>query len=74
LRRFERALPGEYQAAIDAVLPRLGALDRTVVLTLAELPDSIRGYEHLKLERIARFREDLAVQQANLAAKSSRSA
>ena len=26
-------------------------------MTLAELPDEIRGYEHIKLESVARFRE-----------------
>jgi hypothetical protein len=33
-------------------------------VALAELPDEIRGYEDLKLERIARYRETLTAAEA----------
>ncbi len=60
LRRIERALPGEYEAALDVALTGLDAKRLEAVLALAALPDRIRGYEELKLERVARYREELA--------------
>ena len=75
LRRLERALSAEYVAALDEILARLGAGDLEEAVALAELPDAIRGYEHLKLERIARFRAELAARKnAFTAARSGRSA
>jgi indolepyruvate ferredoxin oxidoreductase len=75
LRRFERALSAEYVAALDEILARLGTGDLEEAVALAELPDAIRGYEHLKLERIARFRAELAARKnAFSAARSGRSA
>ena len=56
-----RALPGEFVAALDRVLARLDAENWPAALALAELPDQIRGYEDLKLERIARYRRALTV-------------
>ncbi len=60
VRRVERELVGEYRRAITEVLEGLDAekLDRAV--ELAALPDMVRGYEELKLERAAAYREKLA--------------
>ncbi|MAG31476.1 MAG: hypothetical protein CL908_11380 [Deltaproteobacteria bacterium] len=70
LRRLERALPGEYVAAIDWILPRIGPQDLEAALALAELPDRVRGYEGIKLERVARYREALALARAGFGAGS----
>jgi indolepyruvate ferredoxin oxidoreductase len=59
VRRLERTLPGEYLEAIDRVLPRLRAGNVDDIVALAELPDLVRGYEDLKLERIAEYRAKL---------------
>jgi len=59
VRRLERALPGEYVEAIDRALPRLQAGNVADIVALAELPDLVRGYEGLKLERIAEYRARL---------------
>ncbi len=60
VRRTERALPGEYRDAVAAVLPRLSAETLPALVALAELPDLVRGYEHVKLANVARFRTELA--------------
>ena len=36
---------------------RLSPVTHGAAVTMAELPDVIRGYEHIKLEGVARFRE-----------------
>jgi indolepyruvate ferredoxin oxidoreductase len=59
VRRLERALPEEYVRAIDGALERLDEGNIDVVTGLAELPDQIRGYEQLKLDRIATYRAEL---------------
>ena len=65
VRRLERAMVGEYIDAVGTLLDRLGAstpdagrLDEAVAI--ASLPDSVRGYEHLKVERAAAYRHELA--------------
>ena len=66
IRRLERALPGEYVAAVDRMLAVLSEenLDRAVAL--AGLPDQVRGYEELKLRRIGEYRTRLAEALADL--------
>jgi indolepyruvate ferredoxin oxidoreductase len=60
VRRTERELPGEYLEAIDLVLANLTAARLDDAVALAELPDVVRGYEDLKMERVASFRAALA--------------
>jgi indolepyruvate ferredoxin oxidoreductase len=60
VRRTERALPGEYRDAVAAALPRLSAGTLPALVALAELPDLVRGYEHVKLANVSRFRTALA--------------
>jgi indolepyruvate ferredoxin oxidoreductase len=57
VRRVERALIGEYRQLLETALVRLSPVTHQAVVALAELPDEIRGYEHIKLENVARFRE-----------------
>jgi indolepyruvate ferredoxin oxidoreductase len=57
VRRVERALPDEYRQLIETILTRLGPDTHDTAVTLAELPDEIRGYEEIKLTSVARFRE-----------------
>ncbi|MFO0688490.1 MAG: indolepyruvate ferredoxin oxidoreductase family protein [Myxococcota bacterium] len=67
VRRLERALPGEYVAVIDRILPRLTRENHAAAIALAELPDRVRGYESIKLFQIGRYREALARAEAALA-------
>jgi indolepyruvate ferredoxin oxidoreductase len=59
IRRMERALPGEYIAAIDEVLGRLTAANLGQAVALARLPDQVRGYEGIKERRAADYRAEL---------------
>ncbi|UQE75826.1 indolepyruvate ferredoxin oxidoreductase family protein [Gordonia sp. PP30] len=63
VRRTERALIGEYRAALDRVVAGLGehpsAAQLEQAVAVAELPDLVRGYEGIKLANVERFRAEL---------------
>ncbi len=59
LRRLERDLRDEYMKAVDVLI---AGLSRDTVVRAAEiaaLPDSVRGYENLKLKRAVAYRTEL---------------
>jgi indolepyruvate ferredoxin oxidoreductase len=58
VRRVERALPGEYRGMIDRALGDLSPAGYERAVSLARLPDLVRGYEDIKLRNVARFREE----------------
>ncbi|MEW5889600.1 MAG: indolepyruvate ferredoxin oxidoreductase family protein [Pseudomonadota bacterium] len=47
-RRLERALVEEYRATLRELLPRLTPRTLPLVLELAQLPEAIRGFGHVK--------------------------
>ncbi|MGH7291103.1 MAG: DUF6537 domain-containing protein, partial [Myxococcota bacterium] len=66
-RRMERALIGEYEQAIESVLAGLTRDNHALAIEIAALPETIRGYGHVKAksaeaarkkcdELLARFR------------------
>ena len=55
-RKTERALIGEYRAAIDEVLAGLNAGNHATALEIAALPEQIRGYGHVKDRNLAAAR------------------
>jgi indolepyruvate ferredoxin oxidoreductase len=59
VRRVERSLIVEYQLAVAAALERLTPESYDTVRELCELPDMIRGYEHVKLAAVERYRHEL---------------
>lgn len=59
VRRLERDMIGEYVAAVATLLAHLRADNIDEAVAIASLPDSVRGYEHLKLERAAAYRQEL---------------
>jgi indolepyruvate ferredoxin oxidoreductase len=59
VRREERDLIGWYREAIELVIDRLNDTNRELALQIATLPDAIRGYEHIKLARVAEARETM---------------
>ncbi len=59
VRRVERALPGEYVAAVESSLSKLTIENLDAVVALAELPDLVRGYEDIKLRNVAQYRVEL---------------
>ncbi|MDH3299348.1 MAG: indolepyruvate ferredoxin oxidoreductase family protein [Acidimicrobiia bacterium] len=60
MRRIERSLIDEYRSALDQVIDRLSSSNLDAATALAQLPDIVRGYEDLKLRRVAEFRDHLA--------------
>jgi indolepyruvate ferredoxin oxidoreductase len=61
VRRTERRLPDEYRTALVEILPHLDRESMTAAIALAELPELVRGYEGLKLQNVARFRDALEI-------------
>jgi indolepyruvate ferredoxin oxidoreductase len=47
-RRHERALIGEYETLVDELLSRLTPSNYEVAVSLASIPEHIRGYGHVK--------------------------
>jgi indolepyruvate ferredoxin oxidoreductase len=66
VRSTERALIDEYVTAVDAALAVLTPSTADRIVALAELPDAVRGYEHVKLANVARFRERLGALRQDL--------
>jgi indolepyruvate ferredoxin oxidoreductase len=60
VRRVERAMIPEYIAAIESLLPAITLATLPEIIAIASLPDRVRGYEHLKLERATAYREELS--------------
>ncbi|MGI5267656.1 indolepyruvate ferredoxin oxidoreductase family protein [Nonomuraea sp. CA-218870] len=56
VRRVERELIGEYRGLMNDALARLTPGNAAAVAALAALPEGIRGYEDIKLSRVADFR------------------
>jgi indolepyruvate ferredoxin oxidoreductase len=64
VRRTERSLVGEYRDLIEGELSDLSPTTYGRAVELASLPDCIRGYEHLKLESVERFRAEVEAVRA----------
>ena len=68
VRRVERELLAGYRdlvADLASELRRAGPVGkdatwRATAVALAELPDMVRGYEHVKLANVERYREEMA--------------
>jgi indolepyruvate ferredoxin oxidoreductase len=58
VRRVERALPGEYRALVERMLPGLSPDIYERAVRAARLPDVIRGYEDIKLRNVETFRAE----------------
>jgi indolepyruvate ferredoxin oxidoreductase len=52
-RRAERALIAEYEQTVEALLAGLARDNHGLALEIASLPESIRGYGHIKAKSIA---------------------
>jgi indolepyruvate ferredoxin oxidoreductase len=60
VRRVEKAMIPEYIAAIEVMLPGVNADNLAEAVAIASLPDQVRGYEHLKMERAGLYRAELS--------------
>ena len=59
MRRMERSLPGEFRDAMTTVFTHLDEVTFDDAVSIAKLPDMVRGYEELKVRRVADFRAQL---------------
>ncbi|MFM9433486.1 indolepyruvate ferredoxin oxidoreductase [Janthinobacterium sp. CG_23.3] len=66
-RKMERALIVEYRQMVEALLGKLNADNHAVAVDLANLPEKIRGFGHVKEKAVAEYR----VEKARLLAKLS---
>jgi len=64
-RRTERALIGEYRAAIDELLATLNTGNVGLAVQIARLPEDIRGYGHVKERHLAAVRPKWAALMAD---------
>ncbi|WP_043241994.1 indolepyruvate ferredoxin oxidoreductase family protein [Pseudomonas solani] len=67
-RRLERELIGRYEDNLEAVLAHLRGDNYRVAVAIAELPEQIRGYGHVKETGLAKAREHEAQLRAQLLA------
>ncbi len=47
-RRMERALPGQYETLVDEIVATLAPHNHDLAVQLAQIPEHIRGYGHVK--------------------------
>ena len=66
VRQVERALITEYREVMRDALSRLTPGTAEAVASLAALPEMIRGYEDIKLARVAEWREQCRAELARL--------
>jgi indolepyruvate ferredoxin oxidoreductase len=59
-RKMERALIVEYREMIDSLLATLNADNLATAVELAQLPEQIRGFGHVKQQAVARFHSEKA--------------
>lgn len=59
VRRLERTLIADYEDALDVIEATMSAEKLDLAVQTAALPDTVRGYEDLKLESGQRFREQI---------------
>ena len=64
VRRTERAMVPEYIRAVQSMLPHVTSATLDEAVAIASLPDRVRGYEELKMERASAYRDELATRVA----------
>ncbi|MEV5573556.1 indolepyruvate ferredoxin oxidoreductase family protein [Spirillospora sp. NPDC052269] len=68
VRRIERELVQEYRDLVRSALAHLTPGTVAAVVDLARLPETVRGYEDIKLARVAEYRERAQATLADLTA------
>ncbi len=64
VRKVERAMIPEFEAALDTIVAGLTATNLDEAVAIASLPDQVRGYEDIKLRRAEAYRAELAARVA----------
>jgi len=73
-RRMERALPAEYRAMIERLLPRLVPASHAAICDVAEAAAGIKGFGHVKARNLAATRAKLAELEAAVATSAAAAA
>ena len=60
VRKLERAMIPEFEDALDTLVKGLTPQNLDDAVAIASLPDQVRGYEHIKLERAKKYRTEQA--------------
>jgi indolepyruvate ferredoxin oxidoreductase len=68
VRRVERELVAEYRGMVRDAMRELGPDNVAAVVALVALPETIRGYEDIKLARVAEYRASVRAARARLTA------
>ena len=63
-RRTERALIGEYRSTVEELLEQLDAGNHALALSIAQLPEQIKGFGHVKERNLAATRSRWAALMA----------
>jgi indolepyruvate ferredoxin oxidoreductase len=71
VRKVERAMIPEFERAIDTLVSRLSPDNLDEAIAIASLPDQVRGYEDIKLERAGAYCAELAERLSRFAERSS---
>ena len=66
VRIAERELVEEYLGLVDHLIGRLSPATAALAVRLAELPDSVRGYEDVKMRTVESYRQAMAELRAQL--------
>jgi indolepyruvate ferredoxin oxidoreductase len=56
-RRTERALIAEYEQTVERLLARLTPQNHALAVQIAQIPEEIRGYGHIKARSLAPARQ-----------------
>ncbi len=56
-RKMERTILADYEATLEEILNKLSPANHATALRLANLPDEIRGYGHVKEANVAKARK-----------------
>lgn len=72
IRMMERVLVDEYVEVIRAVAEQLNPRTLDAAVSLAGLPDMVRGYEEIKVANIARYREEMERAKRTIGIRATR--
>jgi len=73
-RKMERRLIDDYESEIDALVKTLSAENHAVAVEIAELPEQIRGYGHVKEANVKKAMDTLKLLRAQFEDPSIRTA
>jgi indolepyruvate ferredoxin oxidoreductase len=69
VRKVERAMIPEFESAVDTLITQLTADTLDEATAIASLPDQVRGYEDIKLDRAATYRSQLATRMSRFTSR-----